>query len=326
MKVLLLANQPERTTRLIRFRSTLEGLGHEVITPRFETRNWWKIGSAARDLIKRARPDVVHLFNVPDIIYHDLPKLKGDFGKLIYDYRSPWGVETAMRFGPAGRWFCERYERELAQQADAITTVNGPLKSKVSGYAPRKEVCVIPNYPSISFVEKGSSEGGGAKEDRAVIFVGRVCEQEGVANFIKTSRALRDQEFWIVGDGPFAWLYLRKAKDNVKFMGWQSHDEVARLVRRSQLCLIPREENALTPYSTDKSIWKLNEYLNLGKLVLATGVTKEEERKNLTITRPGELVEAVRKSLDMRPEKLDGKDFRFWEGNREAIKAVYDGL
>jgi len=340
MKVLLLANQPERTTRLIRFRSTLEDLGHEVVVPRFETRNWWKIGRAARDLIKKERPDVVHLFNVPDIIYNDLPNQRDCFGKLIYDYRSPWGIETAMRFGPPGKWFCERYEAKLAREADAITTVNGPLKQKVSGYARGKDVSIIPNYPSRSFIEGRSidSEKGGDRaneagdnecglmEGRAVIFVGRVCEQEGISNFIKASRALLDREFWIVGDGPFAWLYLKKARDNVKFMGWQSHDEVARLVRRARICTIPREENALSPYSTDKSIWKLNEYLNLGKLVLATGVSKEEDRKNLIIARPKDLIDAMKDALDRRPEGLNPDDFRFWEGNRDSIRAVYESL
>ena len=71
MRVLLLANQPERTTRLKMFLGTLKELGYEVIIPNFETRNWIKISGLAKKLIKSEQPDVIHVFNVPDVIYRD---------------------------------------------------------------------------------------------------------------------------------------------------------------------------------------------------------------------------------------------------------------
>jgi hypothetical protein len=86
MKVLLLANQPENTTRLKMFRDTIQGLGHDVAVPKFGTKNWMKIAGKAKEIVKRERPDAVHVFNVPDIIYHGLPKLKGEFfNHLIYE-------------------------------------------------------------------------------------------------------------------------------------------------------------------------------------------------------------------------------------------------
>ena len=41
MRVLLLSNQPERTTRLMMFKGTLEGLGYDVIVPRFHPKLDW---------------------------------------------------------------------------------------------------------------------------------------------------------------------------------------------------------------------------------------------------------------------------------------------
>jgi len=70
MRVLLLSNQPERTTRLMMFKSTLVGHGIEAIVPRFSTRSWLGVAKEARQALRREKPDVVHLFNVPDIIYH----------------------------------------------------------------------------------------------------------------------------------------------------------------------------------------------------------------------------------------------------------------
>ena len=77
LEVLLLANQPERTTRLKMFGRTLKSLGHEVIIPEFVTRDWIKIACEAKKIARNRKPDVVHIFNVPDIIYHDFANARG---------------------------------------------------------------------------------------------------------------------------------------------------------------------------------------------------------------------------------------------------------
>lgn len=313
------------------FQGTLELLGYDVTVPRFGTRNWISIASKAKKIAREERPDIVHIFNVPDIIYHGFGALRGQgYKKLIYDYRSPWGVELAQTFGAPGRIFAERFERELAVDADAITTVNEPLGEKVLQYSPEKSVRVIPNYPLSSFSAKESGDEAEDIEsvpgDGPVVFIGRVCTQEGIGKLLEVARAIPEREFWIVGGGPFADLYLWRMPKNIKNLGWQPHDRIAEILRKARLCLIPREENALTPYSTDKSVWKLNEYLSLGKMVVASGVTAREKRKNLSIVESERLVEAVRESLSREPEKLLAEDYRFWEGNLPAIKEVYESL
>lgn len=326
MKVLLLANQPERTTRLKMFQGTLEELGYEVVIPKFETRNWIKISGLATKLIKSEKPDVIHIFNVPDVIYRDLPKLRGSyFKKMIYDYRSPWGVEMQMSIGPIGMLVGEHFEKKLALRADAITTVNTPLGEKVKSYvkATEKDIYVVPNYPSRSFVEMGRDY---ALKNEAIIFVGRISKQEGVKNLLRVAEAFPHEKIWVVGDGPFAWWYLRNKRDNVKFLGWQPHQEVARLVKKAKLCLITMNETILTPYATDKSVWKLNEYLNLEKLVIASGITKEEDRKNLVVVKSSQLEAAIKVHIHQKPEALKESDYRFWDVNRDTIREVYEGL
>lgn len=329
MRVLLLANQPERTTRLKLFQGTLGELGYEVIVPKFSTRNWIKISGLAKKLIKSEKPDVVHVFNVPDLIYHDLPKLKGFyFKKLIYDYRSPWGIEMQMSIGIFGKLVGEHFEKHLASSSDAITTVNLPLRDKVKSYikTPRNDLYVVPNYPSRDFnkFEKHVQDITNEENERAIMFVGRVCEQEGIKKLLSVSKKFPNEEFWIVGDGPFAWWYLHNKHDNVKFFGWQPHMEVARLVKRSKLCLIPRKENILTPYATDKSVWKLNEYLNLGKMVIASGITKEEDRKNLVVVKSHELIDTLGEYLHENAKQLNEDDYRLWDGNKDKIREIYE--
>jgi len=328
MKVLLLSNQPESTTRLKLFGETLARLGYDVVVPAFGTRNWITIARASRNLIAKERPDIVHIFNVPDIIYRTIPSLKGSlFTHLIYDYRSPWGIEYQMNFGRIGKIAAEHYEEKLARSADLITTVNTPLREKVQAYLPEpREVYIIPNYPKQSFLSIDSENEIPGYARKPILFVGRVCKQEGIENFINAAREIPELDFSIVGDGPFSWYYLMRRPSNLTFFGWQAHESVAGFIRKAGICLIPREENALTPYSNDKSIWKLNEYLNLGKLVIASGISREESRKNMNIVSTGSITESIRLYSQMSPELLTSGDYRFWENNRDMIKKVYDNI
>jgi len=331
LKILLLANQPERTTRLRMFTGTLQSQGHEVVVPSFGTRNWISIAGQAKRMVMEEKPDVVHIFNVPDVIYHGFAGLRGKgYQRLIYDYRSPWGVEFAQTFKAPGKLFAERFERELARAADIITTVNEPLQEKVREYAPGKRVHIIPNYPQRSFCQKVSDIEGGEhavrQEKGPIIFIGRVCTQEGIGRLLELARAIPEREFWIVGGGPFARYYLWRRPANVIDLGWQPHEKVAALLDKASLCLIPREENALTPYSTDKSVWKLNEYLALGKVVVASGVTMIEKRKNLVIVPSRDLERAVRDNLAREPEPMSREDYRFWDMNDQVIHEVYESL
>lgn len=329
MKVFLLSNQPERTTRLKMFEGTLKSLGYEVTVPRFNTKNWISIAGQAQKMIRDLHPDIVHIFNVPDVIYRDIPGMKGEhFDHLIYDYRSPWGLELQQTFRFPGRIFGERFEKELAESADIITTVNKPLGQKVKNYAPGKKVRVIPNYPARSFSEgENSAQAAEEASDKGpIIFIGRVCTQEGIETLLKIARDIPDQEFWIVGGGPFAWWYLKRLPANVLNLGWQPHDKVAGLVKKAKLCLIPREESVITPFSTDKSVWKLNEYLNMGKLVVASGISREEPRKNLMIVESAGLEEAILEHLDDRPRKMREEDYKYWDSNTKDIKEVYESL
>lgn len=330
MRIMLLSNQPERTTRLMMFKGTLEGQGYEVIVPRFTARGWLGVAREAKSVLRKERPDVVHLFNVPDIIYHNLGKLKGSsFHKLIYDYRSPWGVELQMTFGPLARPAGEHFEREMAGIADAITAVNRPLAEKVKSYqgAKGKPLFIVPNYPARSFLEERKmADDEGIADEGAIIFIGRISRQEGISNLLHLIRDIPEERFWIIGDGPFSRWYLRSLPANARFFGWQPHERVAGLISKAKICLIPHGETLLTPYATDKSVWKLNEYLMLGKIVVASGVTMEEKRKNLLVVKSSQLVPAVKENLMREPEPLGPDDYRFWDMNYRVIQEVYESL
>jgi hypothetical protein len=114
--------------------------------------------------------------------------------------------------------------------------------------------------------------------------------------------------------------------DNIKFFGWQTQEMVACLVSQAKICLILLDETKITPFATEKSIWKLNEYLFLGKRVIATGISVEEKRKNLVLVKAGDLKGAIKQYQDVEPESMVEDDFRYWELNKNAIREVYEGL
>jgi glycosyltransferase involved in cell wall biosynthesis len=330
LKVLLLANQPERTTRLQMFKSTLLRQGQEVVVPKFSSRGWLQIARESRQILQKERPDVLHLFNVPDIIFHGIGNLKGSsYQKLIYDYRSPWGVELQMSLGPLAKQAGERFERELAGASDLITAVNRPLADKVRTYIQKEEktIFIVNNYPARSFLERSKKEiAANPANDGPLVFMGRISRQEGIANLLHLIHKIPDQTFWIIGDGPFSRWYLRDLPENARFFGWQPHDRVAELISQARICLIPHSQSLLTPYATDKSVWKLNEYLLLGKIVVASGVTEEEKRKNLVVVDPEELEHSVRENIQTQPEAMQQEDYRFWERNDRIIKEAYESL
>jgi Glycosyltransferase len=202
------------------------------------------------------------------LFFHGLGKLKGScYKKLIYDYRSPWGVELQMSFGPLAKPAGEYFERELAGAADLITAVNRPLADKVRSYirANDKPLFIVNNYPARSFLEKSRTVAASdLANERPIVFIGRISRQEGISNLLRLIRKIPEQTFWIIGDGPLSRLYLRKLPKNARFFGWQPHDRVAGLISQARICLIPHSESLLTPYATDRSVWKLNEYLLLG--------------------------------------------------------------
>jgi glycosyltransferase involved in cell wall biosynthesis len=323
MKVLLLTNEPGKATRLRMFRKTLFKLGFEVYVPKITSRNWFDISTEIVHQIKDLRPDVVHVFNVPDFLYRSLPKLKDVyFRNLIYDYRSPWDLELRIRFCRGFDLIGRVYERKLARSADIITAANSPLAEKVREYNRTVDVHVVPNYPSAEELNRRDLYSY-ETERPLVVFLGKVSKEEGAYGLSQLITKMEDVDFWVVGDGPEIDKIPRGR--NVKFFGWQPYEKALGIVEKADVCIVPRKETPATKYYTDKNLWKVNECLNLGVKVVASGIVKEEERKNLVVTRFEHLHTKLSEEVRKKPEQLTGQDYRYWEELCEPIvKKVYE--
>jgi len=61
-------------------------------------------------------------------------------------------------------------------------------------------------------------------------------------------------------------------------------------------------------------------------VVVASGVTMIEKRKNLVIVPSRDLERAVRDNLQREPEPMGREDYRFWDTNDRVIQEVYESL
>lgn len=333
MKILLLANKPEKTTRLQRFKVSFKKLGHEVIIPKFECagwKNWIKAPKKYEQLIKKNKPDIVLVFNVPDIIYWKIPSLKGKYyKKLWYDCRSPWGVELGlMLHNPLARFFGEICEKKLIKNADIVTAANTPLSKKIQFHTKNK-VIVIPNYPPYSFIKSKIKPIPKPKGKKIVLFVGAICKKEGLHMIAKIIKCFNKQDenvfFWIIGTGRDENLLKKNVEKykNVKFWGWQDNKKLPAFIKSADICVAPLKENETLKWCTDESILKINEYLNLGKEVIASGIIPKEKRKNLIVVPENKIVEAILKEIKKPVEKFNKADYRLWENHCEpGIKEI----
>jgi len=311
--------------RLKMFKKTLTKLGYEVHVPIYSSKSWFDVSREVVQHIKELRPHVVHIFNVPDLLYYKIPSLKGVyFKRLIYDYRSPWDLELRIRFCRGFDLLGRVCEKRLAKAADVITAANTPLAEKVRAYNRSADVYIIPNYPSIEdFREK--EEVLIEKCRPVILFLGKVSVEEGAYGLRRLATAIDDLDIWIVGEGPE--LSKIPRKPNVKFFGWQPHKRALAIAEKADVSVVPRKETIAMRYYTDKNLWKINECLNLGVKVIASGIVKEEKRKNLVVTRFDELLKTLRMEILKKPEPLESRDYRFWEDYCEpVIKRVYEEI
>lgn len=219
-----------------------------------------------------------------------------------------------MNYGKPTRLVAEYYERKLAQSADIITTVNEPLAEKVREYNSTVPIFEVPNYPLKSFSENYKVFDG----EEAITFVGRISNQEGIKNFLNLAKRYKSEKFRIVGDGPFSKFYLSNLPKNVEWLGYQSHENIPGIIAKAKICIAPMLVNRITYFTTDKSNLKVNEYLNMGKVVYYSSIRIFEKRKNLF------LVNNWSDGIDIykTPEKMDKSDFRFWDSN--IVRSVYE--
>lgn len=112
----------------------------------------------------------------------------------------------------------------------------GQLVSDIYGIEPS---VLPPPIPDSAFAQIQSRTG-----NVDLIWVGRIVEPvKRIAMLLETMRRLPQRRLLMVGDGRHYNWARRRAPRNVRFVGWQSRDQVLSLMREAKLLVLPSMED-----------------------------------------------------------------------------------
>jgi len=258
----------------------------------FKDMTWSPEGyKAVADVIDEFKPDIMHVHNYKFLLSPSIFKAAKDRGVAtcltLHNYRLAC---------PAGQFLCNgricedcldgfpyrmlwrqcipgsflanvvqlylyigtRKRKLLAPWIDAYIALSEFGRNKfIEGGLPADKVFVKPNFMSDPINGQTAN-----KDMHGAIFVGRLSKEKGVAPLLN---AWKDIEYplTIVGDGPLRDGLEKSAPDNVRFVGFKSHQEVLALIVNSAFMIFPSEWYEGFPLS-------LLEAMAIGRPVIAS--------------------------------------------------------
>ena len=298
MRIAYIALDPQKSPRIKKIAHTLRKhneIAFKIMVPKFRIKR--RGGRLWRFLIATAnysvvllqvllvRADIFWVANCPDILALPLILRRK---RYILEYRSPWAIEIEGEFG-SGRWVtvAASIERLVLSRSWIITLTTSKLKTRVEEFG--KPIFVIPNYPlktfgaSVISRDQTRKQLGLSREDKVVLFVGKLSRVEGVdllPKIIESVLKKDDVIFWVVGGGP---LYdtlrqlEREFPKNVRLFGWQPHDKIPSFIAAADVCIAPRHKSRFSMYYNEEGVSKFSEYMFFEKPIVACGVAESEE-------------------------------------------------
>lgn len=226
-----------------------------------------------RRLAERIKPDVVHLHNIyhqisPSIL-HPLKELGIPVVMTLHDYKMVCGAYTLLsprgvceKCG-GGRHYhclvekctknsfpksllnmCEMYvHHRLMGIYDSIGAFISPsrfMTGKLREMGFKREIIYLPN-----FVEAASFEPRYGWTDPAVVYLGRLSKEKGLATLVDAFKKISGINLTIIGDGPEReTLEKRIAEEkigNVRLAGYRTGEALNDEIGRSMFGVIPSE-------------------------------------------------------------------------------------
>lgn len=187
-----------------------------------------------RRLIRRERPDVVHLhWVVPQGV-----------AALLVGRSVPWVVTTLGGdvYALNGR-LARALKGRVLRRARAVTTMNADMRERVIALGADEETTYVQPLGADLDSIRELVRPDQARVPARILFVGRLVEKKGAKVLIDAVRQLPADLRWtleIVGDGPLAdGLKAQAAGLPVTFRGAASREELANAYARSTVIVVP---------------------------------------------------------------------------------------
>jgi len=224
---------------------------------------------AVRELLKKEKPDVVHVYNtlalISPSIFHACAAERVAVVQTHYNYRSVCPAATLMRNGrvceecidhsllQSIKYSCYReskiqtaalaasiaLHRHLGTWNRCVQAFIVPtqfMKRKLAAGLPEDRIEVRPNWHD---PDPGMRPGDG---ERWVLFIGRLAEEKGAGVLLRTWQANPDlPPVKILGDGPMAdeVRQAAAADPRIHYLGRQPHERVLEELRVTGCLLVP---------------------------------------------------------------------------------------
>jgi glycosyltransferase involved in cell wall biosynthesis len=243
--------------------------------------------------------DVIHIHDLPLAQVGIEMSLKYNI-PVVLDLHENWPAHMEMAkhtntflgrlLSSNRRW--RNYEKRVTKQVDAIVTVVEEMKNRVSALGvDENKISVVSNT-----LELDKFKLPDLKPDPnfvTMLYAGGITYHRGVQVVIRAVALLKDEyeniRFWIIGAGS----YEKELKElvselgvgeNVHFLGWRTHDEIAAHLMQSDIALIPHLKSEQTDNSSPN---KLFQYMYANKPILASNcnsVQRVIEKEKVGVT------------------------------------------
>jgi glycosyltransferase involved in cell wall biosynthesis len=170
-------------------------------------------------------------------------------------YRAPLrgciqGSRTKSAIG-AAEAYLYRWTGAYERHVSLFTTPSRFLREKVIAMGapvPPERIIHIPNGVDVRSITPDIDDDG------YLLFVGRISGEKGIRVLLEAIRQTRDVKLVVVGEGPEeaeakAFVAIHGLGDRVRFTGYKTGDELARLVRRARANVVPSTWQENSPMS-----------------------------------------------------------------------------
>ena len=232
-------------------------------------------------LFLKNRYDVIHIHNMPDflVFLSIIPKIFGT--KVVLDLHDPtpemlmtkFSDDDESRLTKLLKW----QEKMSIKFAHSVVTTNKSFVDRfVQRGCPLKKINTVMNSPQESVFTKVEYKSEIKSEDNKLVLMyhGLIVERYGLEDLVNAIKLLKDKipkiELVIYGDGEYVPVLLKiidelNLNDTIKYFGLISLDEIAEIIPKCDIGIIP---NRLGPFTQINFPTRIFEYLHMKKPVV----------------------------------------------------------